>query len=113
MGSRESELIGAAIEFLTYTCGAFVWRNNTGAAVSGSGDRRRFWRFGKRGAPDIIGCAFDGRMIGIEVKTGRTTLTPDQRAFIEELRTRGAIAGVIRSLDDLEEILQDANAFKT
>jgi hypothetical protein len=46
-----------------------------------------------------------GRFLGIEVKTGKDTLSPVQRATHEELTRRGAMVLVVRDVQDLEAAL--------
>lgn len=60
-----------------------------------------------RGVPDIIGCLPDGRMLAIEVKSERGRLTMWQEIFLEELRQRGAVVIVARSLDDVVNVLKN------
>ena len=54
------------------------------------------------GIPDIIGC-FKGRMIGIEVKSQKGTVSEYQKAFIDRINQAGGLAFVARSLDDVIE----------
>jgi 4-aminobutyrate aminotransferase-like enzyme len=88
----ERDIYQPIIDYLTIQ-GCFVWRNSTGA--------RGRYRFGKKGAPDIIGVTSKGRAIGVECKSKGKELSEDQKTFIEELRKRGAIVIIAYSLDDV------------
>lgn len=60
---------------------------------------------GVRGTPDLLGCVL-GRMVVIECKTIGYELEPDQRAQLRQWQNAGALAGWVRSLAHLEEILE-------
>jgi hypothetical protein len=47
----------------------------------------------------------DARAFYLEVKTGTGRLTADQKAFLVAMKARGALAGVVRSVQDAREIL--------
>lgn len=59
---------------------------------------------GAKGVPDILGC-FQGKFLGIEVKTENGRLSPEQDRFIKNLNDAGGIAFVARSVDDVIEKL--------
>lgn len=53
------------------------------------------------GFSDLFGFRFvDGKMFFIEVKTATGAVRPAQKKFIKLMQSRGAIAGVARSVDD-------------
>ena len=54
------------------------------------------------GVSDILGC-YRGRMIAIELKAPRGTVTPDQERFIQNVNDAGGIAFVAKSLDEVIE----------
>lgn len=60
---------------------------------------------GVRGTPDLLGCV-GGRMVAIEVKTIGYDLQSDQRVQLRKWQNAGALAGWVRSLAHLEEILE-------
>ena len=67
-------------------------------------------RFTRAGVSDLIG-VFNGRFIAIELKRpGRSNygVTALQEAFMRKVRDAGGIAGVARSIEDLEAILKEA-----
>jgi len=82
----------------------YTWRNNSGKLPTKSG---RLVSFGKVGSADILGVSKDGRIIALEVKrpSTRKHTTPAQDAFLEEITKRGGIAGVVCSIEDVQELL--------
>lgn len=53
-----------------------------------------------KGTSDILGI-YHGTFLAIEVKTAKTYPTADQKLFMENIRERGGIAFVARSIDDV------------
>lgn len=56
------------------------------------------------GRPDITGC-IDGRRFEIEVKRPGRKATKLQEEMLRRWRSAGAIAGVVTSRDEVEELL--------
>lgn len=82
-----------------------VWRNETGGAMTSRG----YVSFGLCvGSADIIGVGPGGRFLAIEVKTGAARPSKEQRMFLDLVKLRGGIAGVARSVEDAEDIINDA-----
>jgi hypothetical protein len=80
---------------------AWCERMNSGAAKIGN----RFVRFGWRGCPDVIGQLRDGRFVGVEVKSSKGRLRPEQAIFLERIRRAGGVAFMARDcLDVLREL---------
>ena len=66
----------------------------------------------RKGLPDILAC-WQGRLIAIEVKTGRGRLTPEQRREHEALRAAGAVVIVgdaVQVVQELERLTQEPQA---
>jgi len=63
-------------------------------------------RFGMRGTPDILFVLF-GQAFFFEVKRRGEKARPNQLAEIEKWRAAGAIAAVVRSVDDVRQIVND------
>jgi penicillin-binding protein-related factor A (putative recombinase) len=57
-----------------------------------------------KGTSDIIGI-FHGYMICLEIKTKKGRVSPEQKAFLEEMTALGAFCRVIRSLDEAVSFL--------
>ena len=56
---------------------------------------------GKAGLPDIMGILQPrGRLLGIEVKTGKDRLRPEQIGFHANARAAGALILVVKDYDD-------------
>ena len=81
----------------------YLWKNNTGSAKIG----QRFVSFGKKGSPDIIGFAADGRFVAIECKTGTGKLDATQLEFALQARRFNCIYIVARDLNCIENISEN------
>jgi Holliday junction resolvase len=58
----------------------------------------------KAGVPDIL-CCHQGRFYGFEVKTATGRVSKLQEYNIERIREAGGGGGVVRSVEDVKEIL--------
>ena len=66
----------------------------------------------RKGLPDILAC-WQGRLIAIEVKTGKGRLSPEQKREHEALRTAGAVVLVgnaVEVIHQLERLTQEPQA---
>lgn len=80
-----------------------TWRNETGLAYRDG----KAIRYGKKGSSDIIGLTSDGKLLCIEVKTGRATQQENQVFFqkvIEKFNGRYFLA---RSVDSVVNYLDN------
>lgn len=92
--------------------GCAIWRNNRGAIARARRDgRQSYSQYGllAEGASDLIGIAPDGRFLAVEVKlpgarSGRAHLSR-QQAFVDLVRTRGGIAGIVSSITEALELV--------
>lgn len=86
---------------------AVCWceRMNSGAARMGA----RFVRFGWPGCPDVLGQLNDGRLMGVEVKSDKGKLRPEQAVFLDRIRGAGGVAFVAR---DLRDVLRELDRAK-
>lgn len=102
------------IEYLTII-GCKAWRNQSGALkVEGKGNARgRYVRFGQKGSSDILAVMPpNGKLIAVEVKAGKDRLRPEQQAWLDEIESKGGIAIVAHSLDDVcDRIAKEFEAF--
>lgn len=57
------------------------------------------------GWPDIVGC-WRGRMLALEIKTRTGRCTPLQTAELVRWEGSGALAGVVRSVEDVALLLK-------
>lgn len=58
------------------------------------------------GFSDLFGFTSDGRPYFLEIKTATGRIRPEQDAFLEAMRRRGAVAGVARSVQDARDLLR-------
>lgn len=86
--------------------GIFAYRQNTGAAeyIGGNG-RKRFVRFGEKGASDIIGILPGGRFLAVECKAENGRLSEYQIEYLANVRRMGGLAVVAKSSADIEAAL--------
>jgi hypothetical protein len=90
-GPSEKE-ITLAIRQLLKTFGIFHWKV-WGGPMS------------VKGVPDILGI-YKGRMIGIEVKTPRGIVSPEQERFIRRINEEGGLAFIARDVQTVIEKLE-------
>jgi len=62
-----------------------------------------------RGWPDLTGLLPDGRFIGVECKAKRGRQSPAQQAMEHEVRRRNGIYVLARSVNDLQNGIEDAD----
>lgn len=84
--------------------GHFVARANVGLFFTKDG---RPVRSGLPvGFSDLFGHrAVDARAFYLEVKTAKGRARPEQLAFIAAMQKRGALAGIVRSVEDARRVL--------
>ena len=83
--------------------GHAVFRINVGKVKMQNG---RWFETGvPKGFSDLFGFRPDGKIFFIEVKNKTGKLRPEQKIFIEQMKKRGALAGVARSVEDAMEIV--------
>jgi len=99
----ERNLYQQIIDYLTLR-GCYVWRNSTGA--------RGRYRFGKKGAADILGVDPRGRAIAIECKLKDGRLSQEQIEFLSEHRRRGGLSIVACDLDDVISATAEMQSLK-
>ena len=83
--------------------GCLIWRNNTGCLKNQAGIPIKFGLC--VGSSDLIGITPDGKFLAVEIKTPTGRATPDQKRFINAVRSRGGIAGIARSTADALALL--------
>lgn len=100
----ESDLMRSVMLALSED-GHFVARANVGLFFTKDG---RPIRSGLPvGFSDLFGNrAGDARAFYLEVKTVTGRIRPEQAAFIGAMRLRGALAGVVRSIEDARAVLR-------
>lgn len=88
----EKDIVNAILKYLRSLPRCFCWKEHGGM-------------YGTAGIPDIIACV-DGRFYAFEVKTATGTATPLQNATLRKIAAAGGTAVIVRSVDDVREILK-------
>ena len=91
---KESQLIQSIRKYLATLPECFFCKEHGG-------------QYGTAGIPDIIVC-YKGRFYGLEAKVGKNQPTRLQAATIEQIRHAGGVAAVVRSVDEVKEIMNNA-----
>ena len=89
---NEATLIQSIRRYLGTLPECFFWKEHGG-------------QYGTAGIPDIIVC-FKGRFVGLEAKVGKNLPTKLQAATIDKIRQAGGTASVVRSVDDVRQIIE-------
>ena len=93
-------------------CGFECWRQNNSAVYDPT---KKVFRANSStpGISDIMGYHKQtGRILAVEIKTGRDKLSPFQERFLSGIEKAGGFAFVIKTVDDLTEILKAFNGKK-
>lgn len=80
---------------------AWAKRMNSGSVLA-HGTRIRF---GFQGCPDILGQMRDGRILGVEVKRKGEGPNLAQQNQIALMQRANGVAGIVRSIEDLQALL--------
>lgn len=82
------------------------WRQNTGAVTLPGKKKPRFVRFSFKGASDLMGVLRGGRFLACECKATGEEPTPNQQAFLDNVRDAGGLALWVDDPATLFEALQ-------
>jgi len=107
----ESQILKAIMSLLKrHPKVAQVWRQNSGTFQERNRDGSvRYIRANtQKGMSDIMGILKDGRTLAIEVKSRTGRMRPGQEEFLQTIRQAGGVAGVCRSVDDAQKLLEAA-----
>jgi hypothetical protein len=102
--STTNALTSALLEYLLRLPGCFAWRQNTAGVFDLA--RQLYRPAPKRGVCDII-ALYRGRFVGIEVKTGKDRLRPEQKSFIASIERAG---GSVIVASSYEQFIKEWNA---
>lgn len=125
-GNPEAQIKNTILHWLRLQpCVAKAWQNDSLPVVSiskrGPGGtitgrfRRRKTAFRPNGISDILGFLtrpHGGRILALEVKSKTGRLSPDQHIFLTDVLTAGGIAGVVRSIEDVQKIFKEEGLIK-
>ena len=89
---KEKDLIAKISNYLKSVDGLFFWKEHGG-------------QDGTAGIPDLIVC-YKGKFIAFEAKVGKNKATPLQDATIKRIIKAGGYALVVRTLDEVKEIIE-------
>ena len=96
---NETALVGMVLRYLrVHKRMAWVQRMNTGVA-------RRYVKFGFKGCSDLIGQTIDGRFVALEGKAKNGIISEEQQLFIDKVKRYHGLAGVCRSIEDVDTLL--------
>lgn len=104
----EGELVKACLHFL-HLRGILAWRCNSGATVAEHKGKRRFIKYQSiNGVSDILAVLDGGKILAVECKNPGNKPSPDQASFLEGVASRGGVAVVAYSVDDVEKAVAAA-----
>jgi hypothetical protein len=107
MKTPERAVVKACLEYLELR-GIYAYRQNTGAAeYQDKTGKRRFVRYGKPGASDIVGVLPGGRFLAVECKAPGGRISEHQARFLRDIERMGGVAVIARSVEDLEKSLRE------
>ena len=101
---KESEIQRKCFDYLAKD-GFFVWRNHVGGVKQAGG--KFFSKNPNSGSPDIFALK-NGLFFCLEIKTPIGKLSPHQASWLAKARSHGAVTAVIRSLNDLQLVIDSA-----
>lgn len=82
--------------------GVEFWTTNSVGVYDEKRKRFRKAKWHRSGQSDLWGFLPDGRPFWIELKSAKGRLTADQEEFLLIVRSRGHLAAVVRSIEDIE-----------
>jgi penicillin-binding protein-related factor A (putative recombinase) len=90
--------------------GIYAWKTKTvGTFDVRSGKFIRSSRLYRKGVADVIGILpGQGRLFAIEVKSRKGKLQAHQKEFLDKVQSKGGLAFVARSIDEVETELRKA-----
>jgi hypothetical protein len=98
--TREKDVQKAVLEFLALKK-VWAWRNNTGAMQAEYKGKKRFFRFGAEGSPDVFAVLPSGKMFHIECKGDNGKLSEAQEEWQRKAVHHGHYYLVCRDVSDL------------
>ena len=103
MAGKETNIV-QEVRLALSQAGATVFRNNVGKLQDKNG---RWVTYGLCvGSSDLIGVSPEGVFMAIEVKVPGKHPTQEQIRFIEMVKSKGGIAGVVTSAAEAIELLK-------
>lgn len=101
-GLSEKQIENTILHWLNWR-GFFCWKTKTmGTFDKRSGRYLRGSRLYRTGVSDIIGILDSGKLFAIEVKSEKGRVQDNQKLFLSEIKAKGGLAFIARSVDDIE-----------
>lgn len=107
LSKSEKTIEHEILNYLNRIEGCFAWKVNTTGIFDGVVYRKSASPFIFAGVSDIIG-VFRGTIIAFEVKTDTGKTSKPQEVFISKIQRCGGVSGVVRSVQDVQRVLQVA-----
>ena len=104
----ENAILNAILVYVNCLPETFAWRNNT-TGIYDTGKkcfRSRKGKYNIKGVADILGITANGRLLALEVKRAGGKPSVEQVRFLAHVNRLGGIAGVVRSINDVKELLK-------
>ena len=84
----------------------YFFRNNSFAGTfKRANGSNGYVKNNKPGMPDII-CLYQGKYVGIEVKSSKGKQTPEQKKAQEDIERLGGIYLLVRSLEEVTSVIK-------
>lgn len=93
---KESDIVKAILKYLKTVSDCFFWKEHGGM-------------YGTAGIPDII-CCYRGKFVAFEVKNAKGKTTTLQESVISKIQNCGGKAVVVRSVDEVRNLLEEMMA---
>lgn len=103
----ESVVEGEILDWLAASGTGFYWKNTSGGFYDGKRIRKHTSPFAINGTSDILGVTNSGRFVALEVKNERGRPSPEQIVFIKRVQSCGALAAIVRSVDQTAQAFQE------
>lgn len=97
----EAMIQKAVLEFLAMVPKCYAFRAGSGALKTENGN---YVKTGRPGVPDIVVC-FDGKWIGLEIKTDTGRQSQSQKQAEKKILDSGGQYYIIRSISDVRKII--------
>jgi hypothetical protein len=102
--ASEADVQKSILAYLKYM-GVRAWRQNVGAVSAEHNGRKRFVRFGERGAADVHGVLPGGRYIAVEVKKPGKKPTDAQLLWLRAIDAAGGLAFWASSVEEVQRVV--------
>lgn len=104
---RESEILKLCM-LAAAECGVTLLRNNRGMFLTLDGKRKVRAGLEAAGSADLIGWDSQGKFVACEIKTSTGHVSPEQKKFLDAVKSAGGIAFIARSPEDVKINLNSA-----